>query len=88
MSIRVTPKTDNVYLIRSQTNSGIHQWHYVEVARQKYPLFLRASQSGSFDCASFGRVLASGIGNDPPAHLWWELQHTLNTASTNNSSVT
>lgn len=74
MSFKAQQMMKHVYLLQSQTASGVNQWHYLTVTPHKEPLFLRASQNGAFDCAEFGTVLASGIGETPPAHVWWELK--------------
>lgn len=53
-----------VYLVRGKDN-GIDAWHYVFVAKNKLPLFLKKVDSGSIDVAEYGNVLYSGWGQDP-----------------------
>ncbi|XP_070566698.1 serine/threonine-protein phosphatase 6 regulatory ankyrin repeat subunit B-like [Ptychodera flava] len=57
--------TDYMYLVRG-TDRGKRAWHYVQVERAKYPLFIKNTNGGSLDVADYGYVIKSGWGEEPP----------------------
>ena len=57
--------SERIYIVRGK-DRGEPAWHYVLVAKDLEPLFLRRTKGGSLDVADFGLVLTSGWGKDPP----------------------
>jgi len=56
---------EKLFLVRGK-NKGKPAWHYVEVDRTLLGLFDKRMKIGSIRLTSFGTVLASGWGKDPP----------------------
>lgn len=53
-----------LYLVRGQAD-GKPLWHYVLVDKIKNPLFLEALTHADIDVEAYGKVIASGWGQDP-----------------------
>ncbi len=58
----------NIYLSKGVFD-GRSTWNYVIVDALKVPLFKKAVASGSVDVSDFGKVIASGWGENPPDHI-------------------
>ena len=60
---RVFPKSHLVHLVRSKT------WQYVQVDEDKVDEFKQQVDKGIVNVADYGRVLYSGLGQDPPPQV-------------------
>ncbi len=57
-----------VFLVRG--NDGDNPaWHYIAVDKLKLSLFKKKLKEGSFDIASYGKILCSGWGKNPPTEV-------------------
>lgn len=66
-------KGGKLFLVRG--NSGSQKaWYYVLIARLKLPLYYKAVASGTLDLQSFGKIICSGFGENPPEDLHRELE--------------
>lgn len=63
-----------IYLLREQPEDGVAKWFYLKLDDGNKTAFQHALKHGSFDCAAYGEVLASGFGENPPSHITWELE--------------
>lgn len=54
-----------IFLVRGECDNR-PVWHYVQVDKLKLPLYKRAVTTDSIDVADYGKVLASGWGEEPP----------------------
>ena len=57
-----------VYLVRGK-DRGKAAWHYVLVDEEKVEQFKEQVKMGTVDVADFGKVLHSGLGEDPPQNI-------------------
>jgi hypothetical protein len=57
-----------LYLVRGEAE-GFPLWHYVLVDALKLPLFVKQLHTQNMDVARYGRILASGWGEDPPDQI-------------------
>ncbi|XP_077977942.1 uncharacterized protein LOC144433508 [Glandiceps talaboti] len=64
--------SDYMYLVRG-TDRGKRAWHYVQVDRMKYPLFMKNTNGGSLDVVEYGNVVKSGWGEEPPTSVREEI---------------
>jgi hypothetical protein len=54
-----------IYLSRGHFN-GKATWHYLLVDKVRLPILLKESKIGEVDLASYGNILFSGFGDNPP----------------------
>lgn len=58
-----------VYLVRGK-DKGEAAWHYILIKNKAtLPLFLKAIDTDSVDIATFGKILHSGWGENPPEEV-------------------
>ncbi|MDX1975727.1 MAG: hypothetical protein SFT92_08670 [Rickettsiales bacterium] len=61
------PSADDLYLVRGGCDhSGRPAWYFVQVDSPKTQAFLRAVRSGNINLQSFGKIIDSGYGEQPP----------------------
>ncbi len=65
-----TSSTHHVVLIKHlRDNSGRLAWYFVKIATTKYAAFKRQLEQKNVDLSSYGEVLASGYGEQPPLRV-------------------
>lgn len=62
-----------IYLVQGK-NQGKAAWHYIQVIKNKLPLFQYALDSGQINLTGYGEVLYSGWGETPPQYIEEELE--------------
>ena len=65
-----------IILIKGITTEKENFWAYVKMSYEKYQEYLVAKESENFDLTSFGEVLESGIGAEPPSEITEEIQES------------
>ncbi len=67
---------NNIYLVRGGSdNTGQMSWYFIRVDSPKARAFLKAIDSGTIDLSSYGEILESGYGAEPPYSV---LEHMRN----------
>ena len=65
-----------IILIKGITTEKENFWAYMKMSYEEYQEYLVAKESENFDLASFGEILESGIGDEPPSEIAEEIQET------------
>ena len=65
---------ERIYLVCGKDRAGKSAWHYVLVKKALLPLFLRRTNGGSLNVATFGQVLKSGRRRSPPESVREEMR--------------
>jgi len=65
-------------LIRGK-DKGRDSWHYVEVIRGLFDIFMKKTLGGTIDVAKYGTLLNSGWGNDPDESAAREIERRFET---------
>lgn len=66
----VSSQQEGIFLVTGGRDvSAQPAWFYVQVAKLKQPLFLKAITAGQLTLNEYGTILASGYGALPPAHV-------------------
>ncbi len=61
-------KRDLVYLVRG-LDEGKDAWYYIEVEEDRKELFLKALNDDVIHLETYGKIIYSGFGEEPPAEL-------------------
>lgn len=61
-------RSDNVFLVRGNDSTGRAAWYFLLVDPAKKAAFRKAA-TGQLELNAYGRVVASGYGNDPPSDV-------------------
>ena len=63
-------KHPDIFLVSGgQDHTDQPAWYFVRVAEPRQRAFLKAVSSGNLDLKSFGEVIESGYGENPPAAI-------------------
>lgn len=62
-------RSDGIFLVRGADPSGKAAWYYVEISKAKRDFFSRQSGVTSLNLLEYGKVIASGFGDNPPDHV-------------------
>ncbi len=63
----IQSRGENIYLVTGGVdNTGQHCWYFVRVDSPKSRAFLKAISGGTIELESFGAILESGYGKEPP----------------------
>jgi hypothetical protein len=58
---------DNVYLVHGgKDHTEQSSWYFIRVGATKTSAFLKAIKTGAIDLESYGTILESGYGKEPP----------------------
>jgi hypothetical protein len=64
---------ESIYLVHGgEDHTGQSAWYFVRVESPKVRVFLKAIEGGAADLESYGTILESGYGKEPP---YCVLQH-------------
>ncbi|MDE2101341.1 MAG: hypothetical protein KGL39_29105 [Patescibacteria group bacterium] len=71
--VALQSRGDTVYLVHGgEDHTGQAAWYFILVDSAKVRAFLKAIDSGTADLQSYGTILESGYGKEPPYSV---LQH-------------
>lgn len=61
-------------LVRGELTDGSAHYAYASIPPSKYNAFKQAEAQGNYDLAQFGKILAHGQGENPPAEVQKQME--------------
>ncbi len=62
----IRSRSDLCYQVMGKDSTGETAWYFILVDKEKKEQFLAHKQGDSYDLADYGKIIASGYGNEVP----------------------
>jgi hypothetical protein len=73
---RISGEKNDLYLLNATTSDGRQAWYYLKIDKLKFPIFKfkTAAKNNNINLTDFGKIIASGWGDEPPASKKAEIE--------------